>query len=62
MGWIERENDDGTHARTHFTLSPLSTTQPTHGNIIRLAPPLCISEGEVLGAADLIVEVIESFD
>lgn len=36
--------------------------KPTHGNIIRLAPPLVITEEQLLGAADVIEGVVMSFD
>lgn len=36
--------------------------KPTHGNIIRLAPPLVITEEQLLGAADVIEGVIASFE
>lgn len=36
--------------------------KPTHGNIIRLAPPLVITEEQLLGAADVIESVVMSFD
>jgi ornithine--oxo-acid transaminase len=36
--------------------------KPTHGNIIRLAPPLVITEEQLLGAADVIEGVIMSFE
>lgn len=35
--------------------------KPTHGNIIRLAPPLVIDEAQVKEAAGIIVEVVESW-
>ena len=36
--------------------------KPTHGNIIRFAPPLVISEEELLDCTDIIVNTIKSFD
>ena len=36
--------------------------KPTHGNIIRFAPPLVISEEELLNCIDIIVNTIKSFD
>jgi ornithine--oxo-acid transaminase len=36
--------------------------KPTHGNIIRFAPPLVISEEELLDCIDIIVNTIKSFD
>lgn len=36
--------------------------KPTHGDIIRLAPPLVMTEQQVLGAASIIREAILSFD
>ena len=36
--------------------------KPTHGNIIRFAPPLVISEEELLNCIDIIVTTIKSFD
>ena len=36
--------------------------KPTHGNIIRLAPPLVITEEQLLGAADVIEGVVMSFE
>ena len=36
--------------------------KPTHGNIIRFAPPLVISEEELLSCIDIIVNTIKSFD
>jgi ornithine--oxo-acid transaminase len=35
--------------------------KPTHGDIIRLAPPLCITEPEILDCARIIKLAIESF-
>jgi ornithine--oxo-acid transaminase len=32
--------------------------KPTHGNIIRLAPPLVITEAQVHEAADLIADAV----
>jgi ornithine--oxo-acid transaminase len=36
--------------------------KPTHGDIIRLAPPLCITEPEIMDCARIIREAIESFN
>ena len=36
--------------------------KPTHGDIIRLAPPLTITEQELTQAATVIKEAIVSFD
>ena len=36
--------------------------KPTHGDIIRLAPPLVINEQQILSAASIIREAILSFD
>ena len=36
--------------------------KPTHGDIIRLAPPLVINEQQILEAAGIIREAILSFD
>lgn len=36
--------------------------KPTHGNIIRFAPPLIITEGQMSQAIDKIVKVFEDFD
>ena len=35
--------------------------KPTHGDIIRLAPPLIINESEVLECVDIIRKTIMSF-
>ena len=35
--------------------------KPTHGNIIRLAPPLTLTEEQLLECADIIKETILSF-
>ena len=35
--------------------------KPTHGNIIRLAPPLTLTEGQLLECADIIKKTILSF-
>jgi ornithine--oxo-acid transaminase len=37
-------------------------TKPTHGDTIRLAPPLVLSEEQVLEAAGIIQRTLESFD
>ena len=36
--------------------------KPTHGNIIRLAPPLVINEAQILECVNIIRKTIESFD
>lgn len=36
--------------------------KPTHGDIIRLAPPLVINDQQILNAASIIREAILSFD
>lgn len=36
--------------------------KPTHGDIIRLAPPLVISESQLIEASDIIVRTIEEFN
>lgn len=36
--------------------------KPTHGDIIRLAPPLTITEEQVMAAAAIIRDAIVSFD
>ena len=36
--------------------------KPTHGDIIRLAPPLVINEQQTLEAADMIRQAVLSFD
>ena len=36
--------------------------KPTHGNIIRFAPPLVISKQEILEAVEIISETIISFN
>lgn len=36
--------------------------KPTHGDIIRLAPPLVINEQQTLEAAEMIREAVLSFD
>ena len=35
--------------------------KPTHGNIIRLAPPLCITKEQILEASFMIQKAIHSF-
>lgn len=35
--------------------------KPTHGNIIRLAPPLTLTEEQLLDCADIIKKTIMSF-
>jgi ornithine--oxo-acid transaminase len=37
-------------------------TKPTHGDTIRLAPPLVLTEEQCLEAADIIRKTIKSFD
>jgi ornithine--oxo-acid transaminase len=37
-------------------------TKPTHGDTIRLAPPLVLTEEQVLEAADIIRRTLQSFD
>jgi ornithine--oxo-acid transaminase len=34
--------------------------KPTHGNIIRFAPPLCITEAEIMQCVEIISNVIKS--
>ena len=36
--------------------------KPTHGNIIRFAPPLIISEQQLKDCIDIIVKTLESFE
>jgi len=36
--------------------------KPTHGNIIRFAPPLVITEDEILDAVDIIAETLNTYD
>ena len=36
--------------------------KPTHGDIIRLAPPLCITEQQVMDASAIIQDALLSFD
>ena len=36
--------------------------KPTHGNIIRFAPPLVITEDEILDAVDIIAETLNNYD
>jgi len=36
--------------------------KPTHGNIIRLAPPLVIDEGQLQECADILVSTLEDFE
>eukprot|EP00121_Abeoforma_whisleri_P004150 Awhi_evm1s3748 len=36
--------------------------KPTHGDIIRLTPPLCITKEEVFKAVDIIETSIKSFE
>ncbi len=36
--------------------------KPTHGNIIRFAPPLVITENEILDAVDIIAETLNNYD
>mmetsp|Transcript_29954 Transcript_29954/g.51457 ORF Transcript_29954/g.51457 Transcript_29954/m.51457 type:complete len:108 (+) Transcript_29954:94-417(+) len=35
--------------------------KPTHGNIIRLAPPLCINEAQIDQAVDIVGDVCRRF-
>ena len=35
--------------------------KPTHGNIIRLAPPLVINESQILDSLDIITTTIDNF-
>jgi ornithine--oxo-acid transaminase len=34
--------------------------KPTHGNIIRFAPPLCITEAEIMQCVEIISNVIKA--
>src|SRR5690554_2976453 len=36
--------------------------KPTHGNIIRFAPPLIITEDQLIECVDIIVKTLEAFD
>jgi ornithine--oxo-acid transaminase len=36
--------------------------KPTHGNIVRLAPPLVITEEQILECADIFRDAVLSFD
>lgn len=36
--------------------------KPTHGDIIRLAPPLVITEQQIFEAAEMMKEAVLSFD
>jgi len=36
--------------------------KPTHGNIIRFAPPLTISENEMTNAINIIINSIKDFE
>jgi len=36
--------------------------KPTHGNIIRFAPPLTISKNEIIKATEIIIKTLKSFD
>lgn len=36
--------------------------KPTHGDVIRLAPPLTITEPQLMAAAEIVKEAILSFD
>lgn len=48
-------------AEVHENLTPLSSLQakPTHQNIIRLAPPLVITEEEIKKALAIIAEAVK---
>jgi ornithine--oxo-acid transaminase len=36
--------------------------KPTHGNIIRFAPPLVINEAQLLDCVDIIIRTLKQFD
>jgi ornithine--oxo-acid transaminase len=36
--------------------------KPTHGNIIRFAPPLVINETQLLDCVDIIIKTLKQFD
>jgi ornithine--oxo-acid transaminase len=36
--------------------------KPTHGNIIRFAPPLVINEEQLLDCVDIIIKTLKQFD
>jgi ornithine--oxo-acid transaminase len=36
--------------------------KPTHGNIIRFAPPLVMSEDELLACVDIITKTLQTFE
>jgi ornithine--oxo-acid transaminase len=36
--------------------------KPTHGNIIRFAPPLVINEAQLLDCVDIIIKTLKQFD
>jgi ornithine--oxo-acid transaminase len=45
----------------HFAENGL-LAKPTHGNIIRFAPPLVITEAQIHEAADIIEDCLNSFE
>ena len=36
--------------------------KPTHGNIIRFAPPLVMTENELLACVDIIIQTLSLFE
>jgi ornithine--oxo-acid transaminase len=36
--------------------------KPTHGNIIRFAPPLVMSEDQLIDCVNIIIKTLKSFD
>jgi ornithine--oxo-acid transaminase len=55
------ESDTAWRLCMHFAENGL-LAKPTHGNIIRFAPPLVITEAQIHEAADIIEDCLNSFE
>lgn len=55
------ESDTAWKLCMHFAENGL-LAKPTHGNIIRFAPPLVITDAQIHDAADIIEDCLESFE
>lgn len=60
---IDCEEDDEKSWNMCVTLADKGLlAKPTHGNIIRLAPPLCIREDQIHRCADIIAETVAAYE
>lgn len=50
---------DGENSKRHWRLMRIKQAKPTHGNVIRFAPPLVITEEELRKAVGIIGEALK---